>query len=68
MSVMQLSAAELATLWCPPTQEMGDRIARVAARWLPAPAKAFVGGRDPTAIPLGLGRRSDGSRPLCSGN
>lgn len=61
MSVMQLSAAELATLWCPPTQEMGDRIDRVAARWLPAPAKAFIGPNDPAAIPLGLGRRSDGS-------
>ncbi len=56
-----LSAAELATLWCPPTPEMGDRVKRVAARWLPAPASAFIDPANPRYLPVGLGRRSDGS-------
>lgn len=58
---LTLSAAEVASLWHPPTPEMGDRVKRVAARWLSAPGKAFIDQSDPKNVPLGLGRRSDGS-------
>jgi hypothetical protein len=58
---MILSAAELATLWAPPTAETGDRIERVMARWIDAPSKAFVDENDPNNLIFGLGKRSDGS-------
>lgn len=59
--VMHLSAAELATLWHPPTADQGDRVERVAARWLPAPATAFIDERDPSQVAMGLARKSDGT-------
>ncbi len=56
-----ISAAELATLWCLPTDDIGTRVERVMARWIDAPAKAFVNARDASNLILGQGKRSDGS-------
>jgi hypothetical protein len=58
---MQLSVAELATLWGPPTAEIADLIETVAARWLAAPAKAFIDPSDPRNLIMGYGQKSDGS-------
>jgi len=58
---MQLSAAELATLWGPPTPAIADLIETVAARWLPAPATAFIDPSNPRNLVLGYGQKSDGS-------
>ena len=59
--VMHLSAAELATLWHLPTEGQGDRVERVAARWMTAPATAFIDETDPRQIAMGMARKSDGS-------
>jgi hypothetical protein len=59
--VMHLSAAELATLWHPPTADQGDRVERVAARWMSAPATAFIDEHDPRQIAMGQARKSDGT-------
>lgn len=59
--VMHLSAAELATLWHLPTADHGDLVERVAARWLPAPANAFIDERDVRQIAMGEARKSDGT-------
>ncbi len=58
---LTLSAAELATLWGPPTAEIADLVEMVAARWLSAPAKAFIDPSDPRNLILGYGQKSDGS-------
>lgn len=58
---MNLSVAELATLWGPPTPEIADMVEMVAARWLPAPAKAFIDTTNPRNITMGHGQKSDGS-------
>lgn len=58
---MNLSVAELATLWGPPTPELADLIEAVAARWLPAPAAAFIDPHDQRNLTMGHARRSDGS-------
>lgn len=58
---MNLSVAELATLWNLPMPEIADQIETVAARWLAAPAAAFVDARDPRTLVLGTGQRSDGT-------
>lgn len=58
---MQLSVAELATLWGAAPPELADLVETVAARWLPAPAGAFIDPRDPRGLTLGYGQRSDGS-------
>ena len=58
---MKLSAAEIATLWSPPTEATGDRIERVMARWIDAPSKSFVNPDDPRNLIFGLGKRSDGT-------
>lgn len=58
---MILSAAEIATLWTPPTADIGDRVERVMARWIDAPAKAFVSPSDRSNLILGEGKRSDGT-------
>jgi len=58
---MKLSVAELATLWGPPTSEIIDMVETVAARWLPAPAKAFIDPNNPRNIVMGYGQKSDGS-------
>ena len=58
---MKLSVAELATLWGPPTPEIADLIETVAARWLSAPAKAFIDPSNPRNLIMGQGQRSDGS-------
>lgn len=58
---MKLSVAEMATLWGPPTPEIADMIETVAARWLPAPAKAFIDTTNPRNITMGHGQKSDGS-------
>jgi hypothetical protein len=59
--VMHLSAAELATLWHLPTPDQGNLVERVAARWMPAPASAFIDAGDVRQIAMGEARRSDGS-------
>lgn len=56
-----LSAAELATLWAPPTERTAARIARIPARWLPVPADAFVDATNPKNLILGHGLKADGS-------
>ncbi|KAB8140790.1 ATP-binding protein [Chloroflexia bacterium SDU3-3] len=58
---MILSAAELATIWGPPTADVIDLVETVGARWLPAPAKAFVDPANPRTITMGYGQKSDGS-------
>jgi len=58
---MKLSAAELSTLWLPPTAGVGERVQRVLARWIDAPARAFINPNDPRNLTLGLGQRSDGT-------
>lgn len=58
---MQLSVAELASLWGAAPAELANLVETVAARWLPAPAGAFVDARDPRDLALGYGQRSDGS-------
>lgn len=59
--VMHLSAAELATLWHLPTPDQGSLVERVAARWMSAPANAFIDERDVRQIAMGEARRSDGT-------
>jgi len=56
-----LSAAELATLWSPPTARTIDRIDRIPARWLTPPADAFIDPDDPTNLLLGHGLKADSS-------
>jgi hypothetical protein len=58
---MILSAAELASLWMPPTASVGTQVQRVKSLWLDAPAKAFIDPNDPENVVLGYGRRSDGT-------
>lgn len=58
---MILSAAEIATLWMPPTESMGTLVERIMARWIDAPGKAFIDPSDPRNLVLGLGERSDGT-------
>jgi hypothetical protein len=58
---MILSAAELASLWMPPTASVGTQVQRVMARWLDAPQRAFINPNDPQNVVLGYGRRSDGT-------
>jgi hypothetical protein len=58
---MKLSAAEIGSLWSPPTEATADRIERVMARWIDAPSKAFVSPDDPRNLIFGLGKRSDGT-------
>ncbi len=41
--------------------EIADLVETVAARWLSAPAKAFIDPSDPRNLVLGYGQRSDGS-------
>jgi len=40
---------------------VGDRVQRVMARWIDAPALAFVNPADPRVVVLGEGKRSDGT-------
>src|SRR5206468_3593375 len=53
---MKLSAAEIGSLWSPPTEATADRIERVVARWIDAPSKAFVSPDDPRNLIFGLGK------------
>ena len=59
--VMHLSAAEIATLWHPPSSDQTERVEGVAARWMPAPAGAFIDARDRRQIAVGEARKSDGT-------
>ena len=56
-----LSAAELATLWAPPTERTQSRILGIPARWLPPPKDAFVDASVPRNLVLGHGLKADGS-------
>jgi len=56
-----LSAAEIAALWHPPTDDIGSWVTRTMSRWLPCPGKAFVDPENPRNLLLGTARTSAGS-------
>lgn len=56
-----LSVAEMATLWHPPSRDIGNRIQRLTSKWPTPPAKAFLPPDSKNAIVFGLGRKSDGT-------
>lgn len=58
---MILTAPELSSLWHPPSASFGRSVERMMARWIDAPAKAFIDTNDPRNLALGEGRRSDGT-------